>query len=102
MQYEELAILLIKYALEGLATAVAAYYLSQKKTNVKEVALIGLTAGVVFMILDLFSPSIGASARSGAGLGIGLQRVGYEGFEEHKHKKEVVQGFVDGEEPQYE
>jgi hypothetical protein len=70
---------LIKYLLEGMAVALAAFFIPQRKVEVKEIVLIALTAAAVFSILDQFSPSIGASARQGAGFGIGLNQVGWGG-----------------------
>lgn len=83
MQFEEIAWLLVKYLLEGIAVATAAFYLSSKRASAKETVAIGVTAAVVFLVLDLFAPSVGAASRSGAGVGIGLARVGFggEGFD---------------------
>ncbi len=66
----------IKYLLEGIAVSVSAYYLTGKKTNIKEVVILGITASVVFIVLDLFAPSIALSSRQGSGFGIGLNMVG--------------------------
>jgi hypothetical protein len=68
---------LVKYALEGLAVAVAAYMLPGKVLKLSEVAMIGLTALATFAILDIYAPSVGASARTGAGFGIGANLVGF-------------------------
>lgn len=83
MQFEEIAWLLVKYLLEGIAVATAAFYLSSKRASAKETISIGVTAAVVFLVLDLFAPSVGAASRSGSGIGIGLARVGFggEGFD---------------------
>ena len=70
---------IIKYFLEGLAVAVAAFFIPQKKVEIKEIILIAFTAAAVFSILDNFSPSIAAGARQGAGFGIGLNQVGWNG-----------------------
>ena len=59
----------IKYLVEGIMVAVVAYTIPKKSLNVEEV--IGLMAAATFAILDIFSPSIGASARSGAGMVVG-------------------------------
>ena len=67
---------LIKYVLEGVAVAVAAFYLTSKKQNVQEVLLLGLVAALTFFVLDLFAPSVGAGARHGSGFGIGFNLVG--------------------------
>lgn len=70
---------IIKYLLEGLAVAVAAYYIPNKNRNMSEVAMIALTASVTFLILDMFAPSVGSGARQGAGFGIGSQAISYTG-----------------------
>lgn len=72
---------LTKYLLEGLAVAAAAFYIPRKNVNLKEVAMIALTAAAVFAILDQFSPSVAGGARSGSGFGIGYNLV-REGFNE--------------------
>ncbi|CAL8461103.1 g634 [Coccomyxa elongata] len=115
---EDLIYLAIKYLLEGVAVAVSAYYLTSKKTSIQETLAVGTTAATIFLLLDIFSPSIGSATRTGAGLGIGLRRVGYEPFvAQAKNKKmnmnmkkkpnhvpmvpamPVVQGFTNGAEP---
>ena len=68
---------LLKYIIEGLAIALCVYLLPNKKLQMKEVLLIGLTAAAMFAILDEFSPAISSGSRTGAGLGLGLQQVGY-------------------------
>ena len=75
---------LLKYVLEGLAVALAAFYIPQRKVDVKEIVLIALTAAAVFSILDQFSPLTGISARQGAGFGIGLNQVGW-GHNDYGH-----------------
>lgn len=87
---------LIKYMLEGLAVAVAAFYIPQKNMNVKEIAIIALTAAATFAILDMFSPFIGAGARQGAGFGIGYNMVTGGGFDEGFEGGDEHEGF-DGE-----
>jgi hypothetical protein len=67
----------VKYALEGLAVAVAAYLLPGKILKLQEVGMIALVALATFAILDIYAPSVGASARSGAGFGIGANLVGF-------------------------
>jgi ABC-type Co2+ transport system permease subunit len=67
----------IKYALEGLAVAVAAYLLPGKKLKVEEIGVLALTALAVFAILDIYAPSVGSSARTGAGFGVGAGLVGF-------------------------
>ena len=67
---------LLKYALEGLAVAVAAYYLTKKRTDIKEILTIALVAAGTFLILDQFAPGVAAGARQGSGFGIGFGLVG--------------------------
>lgn len=73
---------LVKYLLEGLAVAVAAFYIPQKNMNVKDIAIIALTAAATFAVLDMFSPFTGSGARQGAGFGIGYNMVTGGGFED--------------------
>lgn len=67
----------IKYALEGLAVAIAAYLIPGKKLKLEEIGMLALTALAVFAILDIYAPSIGSSARTGAGFGLGAGLVGF-------------------------
>ena len=67
----------IKYLLEGLAVAIAAFVLPGKTLKYSEVAMIALTATATFAILDIYAPSVGSSARTGAGFGIGANLVGF-------------------------
>jgi len=67
----------IKYLVEGLFVAIAAIYIPKRSLNVEEVLSLGLVAASVFAILDVVSPSIGASARGGAGFGLGANLVGF-------------------------
>ena len=69
----------IKYLVEGLMVALAAYAIPKKALNVEEIALIALTAAATFSILDTYIPSMAVSARSGAGFGIGANLVGFPG-----------------------
>jgi len=72
---------LMKYLLEGLAVAAAAYYIPRRTANLKEIAMIALTAAAVFAILDQFAPAVSDGARQGAGFGIGYNITnGLEGF----------------------
>lgn len=68
---------LVKYLLEGIAVAVAAYVIPGKTMKFGEVAMIALTATATFAILDIYAPSVGSSARTGAGFGIGANLVGF-------------------------
>ena len=67
----------VKYLVEGLMVALAAYAIPKKALNMDEVALIALTAAATFSILDTYVPSMAVSARSGAGFGIGANLVGF-------------------------
>jgi ABC-type Co2+ transport system permease subunit len=67
----------IKYLVEGLMVALAAFAIPKRSLNLDEVALIALTAAATFSILDTYVPSMGVSARSGAGFGIGANLVGF-------------------------
>ena len=67
----------VKYLVEGVMVALAAYAIPKKSLNLDEVALIALTAAATFSILDTYVPSMAVSARSGAGFGIGANLVGF-------------------------
>jgi len=67
----------IKYIVEGLMVALAAYAIPKKSLNMDEICLLALTAAATFSILDVFVPSLAVSARSGAGFGIGANLVGF-------------------------
>jgi ABC-type Co2+ transport system permease subunit len=68
---------IIKYLVEGLFVAIAAIYIPKRSLNVEEVLTLGLVAASVFAILDVVSPSIGYTARQGAGFGLGANLVGF-------------------------
>ena len=73
---------LIKYLLEGAAVAVAAYYIPRRTADLREIAMIALTAAAVFAVLDTFAPAVSGGARQGAGFGIGYNIThGLEGLE---------------------
>jgi|TARA_B000000557_G_scaffold151172_1_gene122708 ABC-type Co2+ transport system permease subunit len=67
----------IKYVVEGLMVALAAYAIPKKSLNMDEILLLAMTAAATFSILDVFVPSLAVSARSGAGFGIGANLVGF-------------------------
>ena len=67
----------IKYGLEGLAVAIAAYLLPGKVMKLSEIGMIALVALATFAILDVYALSVGASTRTGAGFGIGAHLVGF-------------------------
>jgi ABC-type Co2+ transport system permease subunit len=66
----------IKYIVEGIIVALAAYVIPKQSLKVEEVVVIALTAAATFSVLDVFIPSMGATARQGAGAGIGLGVIG--------------------------
>jgi ABC-type Co2+ transport system permease subunit len=70
---------IIKYLVEGLMVAVAAYAIPKRSLNIEEIIFIALTAAATFSILDTYIPSMGATARSGAGFGIGANLVQFPG-----------------------
>lgn len=84
--------LLLKYSLEGFAVALVAFYLPKNKLPLREVVMIGLSAGLSFLLLDVFAPRVGSGARTGAGFGIGAPLVGYTGS-----LVEPMQGDVTGD-----
>ena len=48
----------VKYLVEGIMVAIAAYAIPKKSLNVDEVMLIALTAAATFSILDTYVPSM--------------------------------------------
>lgn len=68
-----------KYLIEGLMVAIAAYAIPKKSMNLEEIALLALVAAATFSILDTYIPSMGVTARTGAGFGIGANMVGFPG-----------------------
>jgi ABC-type Co2+ transport system permease subunit len=69
----------IKYLVEGIMVAIAAYAIPKRSLNVEEIILIALTAAATFSILDTYVPPMASSARSGAGFGIGANLVRFPG-----------------------
>lgn len=67
----------IKYLIEGLVIAAAAIFIPKKALPLDEVATLAVLAAVVFAILDAVSPSVGVTARQGAGFGLGANLVGF-------------------------
>jgi ABC-type Co2+ transport system permease subunit len=75
--FSELIKRAIKYIIEGIMVAIAAYVIPKKQLNIEEVVIIALMAAATFSVLDVFIPSMAASARGGAGFGIGANLVGF-------------------------
>ena len=67
----------LKYFIEGLIVAFAAYVFPSKRLKLDEVMVIALVAAATFSILDTYLPSLAVSARSGAGFGIGANLVSF-------------------------
>lgn len=70
---------IIKYIIEGFMVAIASFAIPKRSLNLEEIALIALTAAATFAILDTYLPSMGVSARTGAGFGIGANLVHFPG-----------------------
>ncbi len=66
---------LILYLIEGIAVAIAAYVIPNRRTKLNEVVVISFIASISFFILDVFSDKVGSGSRLGAGLGIGYNLV---------------------------
>jgi ABC-type Co2+ transport system permease subunit len=75
----ELVTRVIKYLLEGLAVAVAMTVIPRRVPSLEEIISVSVVAALVFAILDLLSPSVGLTARQGAGFGLGANLVGFPG-----------------------
>lgn len=73
----ELTKRVIKYLIEGVLVAIAAYVIPKRNMSIDEVLLIALTAAATFSALDAYLPSMAVAARKGAGFGIGGNLVGF-------------------------
>jgi hypothetical protein len=73
----ELTKRVVKYLVEGLMVAIAAFAIPKRSLQLDEIALIALTAAATFSILDTYVPTMAVSARGGAGFGIGANLVGF-------------------------
>jgi hypothetical protein len=67
----------LKYLLEGLAVAIAAVYIPKRALPMEDIAALALVAAAVFALLDVLAPSVGVTARQGAGFGLGANLVGF-------------------------
>ena len=79
LNFQEVMKRVIKYLVEGLIVAIAAFAIPKHSLNVEEICLLALTAAATFSILDTYVPSIGVTTRAGAGFGIGANLVGFPG-----------------------
>ena len=70
---------LLKYVLEGLVVAIAAYTLPSYPIATSDVVQIAAISMATFSILDFFAPSVSQAARFGAGAGLGANLVGFPG-----------------------
>jgi hypothetical protein len=77
MDMNDLLTRLIKYVVEGVAVALALFFIPRKPLPMDEILSVTIAAAAVFAVLDIFSPSIGVTARQGAGFGIGANLVGF-------------------------
>lgn len=81
VDWSDLGQRVVKYALEGLVVAIAAFWLPKfmggKALPVSQIGMIALVALATFAILDVYAPSVAGSARQGAGFGIGAHLVGF-------------------------
>ena len=75
--FAEIVNRIIKYLIEGLVIAAAAIFIPKKALPLDEVATLAVLAAVLFALLDAVSPSIGVTARQGAGFGLGANLVGF-------------------------
>jgi ABC-type Co2+ transport system permease subunit len=73
----ELGTRVVKYLLEGLAVAVAMVVIPRRVPTLEEIVSVSVVAALVFAILDLLAPSVGLTARQGAGFGLGAKLVGF-------------------------
>jgi len=60
----------IKYLVEGLFVAMAAIFVPRHRLPWDEIVTLGVVAAAVFAILDVVSPSIGATARQASVLAL--------------------------------
>jgi len=74
-ELSELVKRIVKYLVEGLVVAFVAILIPHKPLHAEEIIILALTAAATFSILDVFIPSMGSSARQGAGLGLGFNLV---------------------------
>lgn len=70
-----------KYILQGLAIAIAAYYVplmyktSLRKPTFNEIFLIAITSAFTMLLLDYFTEPVGFGAKLGAGFTIGQKLI---------------------------
>ncbi len=65
----------IKYLIEGLAVAIAMMFIPRKGLPMDEIVSVAVVAAAMFAVLDALAPSVGVTARQGAGFGLGANLV---------------------------
>lgn len=69
---------MIKYLIEGFAVALAGFYIiPDHRRTLQEVAMLGFTAAIVMMVLDMYSPGVAGGFRKGFGFGLGAKMAGF-------------------------
>jgi ABC-type Co2+ transport system permease subunit len=76
VNFSELVKRIIKYLVLGIVIALVAVVIPKKSLNLEEVIILALSAAATFSILDVFITAMGASARGGAGFGLGANLIG--------------------------
>ena len=76
INFQDVVMRIVKYLLEGIVVAVAAYTIPNGKLDWHEVVTIALVAAAAMSLTDSVSPIMGSSARVGAGLAIGSNIAG--------------------------
>lgn len=66
---------LVKYIVEGMAVAIAAYVIPNRRTDFNEVFVIAIIAALTLFILDILSADVSRGTRFGAGFGMGMNLV---------------------------
>jgi|UniRef100_A0A6C0HNC8 hypothetical protein len=79
IDFREVLKKVIKYIVEGLMVAIACFAIPKKSLDIEEIAILALVAAATFSILDTYIPTMGESARTGAGFGIGANLVHFPG-----------------------
>ena len=68
--------LLMKYLIHGLVIVGLAFGLGKGRRDLNNLLMMAVGSAVSFLLLDMFSPTVGVSARKGAGLAMGMEMVG--------------------------
>ena len=79
VDFQEISKKIIKYLVEGFMVAIACFAIPKQSLALDEIGLLALVAAMTFSILDTYIPSMGVSARQGAGAGIGFNLVKFPG-----------------------